>query len=120
MRTPRPFLGIFALALLLPLLLLACGGSDEPANGPSSERATAGPEGRASSGQTTARAENGRRQTIAYAQGHRRADEAKSLDSKHPAAHSPPPDGADPARNGPGSPGRPLQCHRRPGLEKKQ
>ena len=30
MRTPRLFLGIFALALLLPLLLLACGGSDEP------------------------------------------------------------------------------------------
>ena len=30
MRTTRPFLGIFALALLLPLLLLACGGSDEP------------------------------------------------------------------------------------------
>ena len=71
MRTPRPFLGIFALALLLPLLLLACGGSDEPANGPSSERPTAGPttevaepsptpratdepESRTSSGQTTA------------------------------------------------------------------
>ena len=71
MRTPRPFLGIFALALLLPLLLLACGGSDEPANGPSSERPTAGPttevaepsptpratdepESRISSGQTTA------------------------------------------------------------------
>ena len=30
MRTPRLFLGIFALALLLPLLLLACGGSEEP------------------------------------------------------------------------------------------
>ena len=43
MRTPRLFLGIFALALLLPLLLLACGGSDEPADGRSSERATAGP-----------------------------------------------------------------------------
>ena len=42
MRTPRLFLGIFALALLLPLLLLACGGSDEPTGG------------RASSGQTTA------------------------------------------------------------------
>ena len=66
MRTPRLFLGIFTLALLLPLLLLACGGSDEPANGPSSERATAEPtdlpdsqratdkpEGRSSSGQTT-------------------------------------------------------------------
>ena len=54
MRTARLFLGIFALALILPLLLLACGGSDEPADGPSSERATAVPEGRASSGQTTA------------------------------------------------------------------
>ena len=43
MRTPRLFLGIFALALLLPLLLLACGGSGEPADGPSSERATAEP-----------------------------------------------------------------------------
>ena len=43
MRTPRLFLGIFALALLLPLLLLACGGSDEPTDGPSSERATAEP-----------------------------------------------------------------------------
>ena len=41
MRTPRLFLGVIALALILPLLLLACGGSDEP-------------EGRASSGQTTA------------------------------------------------------------------
>ena len=30
MRTPRLFLGVFALALILPLLLLACGGSDEP------------------------------------------------------------------------------------------
>ena len=40
MRTPRLFLGIFALAMLLPLLLLACGGSDEPRDGPSSERAT--------------------------------------------------------------------------------
>ena len=43
MRTPRLFLGIFALALLLPLLLLACGGSDEPADEPSSERATVEP-----------------------------------------------------------------------------
>ena len=41
MRTTRLFLGIFALALLLPLLLLACGGSDEPTDGPSSERSTA-------------------------------------------------------------------------------
>ena len=43
MRKPRLYLGVFALALLLPLLLLACGGSDEPADGPSSERATAEP-----------------------------------------------------------------------------
>ena len=43
MRKPRLYLGVFALALLLPLLLLACGGSDEPAEGPSSERATAEP-----------------------------------------------------------------------------
>ena len=44
MRTSRLFLGIFALALLLPLLLLlACGGSDEPTDVPSSERATAEP-----------------------------------------------------------------------------
>ena len=35
MTTPRLFLGIFALALLLPLLLLACGGSDEPTDGTS-------------------------------------------------------------------------------------
>ena len=68
MRTPRLSLGVFALALILPLLLLlACGGSDEPTDGPSSERATDEPtdlpdseratdepEGRASSGQTTA------------------------------------------------------------------
>ena len=43
MRTPRLYLGILALALLLPLLLLACGGSDEPTDGPSSERATGEP-----------------------------------------------------------------------------
>ena len=42
MRTSRLFLGVFALALLMPLLL-ACGGSDEPTDGPSSERATAEP-----------------------------------------------------------------------------
>ena len=52
MRTPRLFLGIFALALLLPLLLLACGGSDEPTAGPSSERATDEPETPASPGRT--------------------------------------------------------------------
>ena len=43
MRTPRLFLGIFALALRLPLLLLACGGSGELTGGRSSRRATAGP-----------------------------------------------------------------------------
>ena len=66
MRTPRLFLGVFALALLMPLLLLACGGSDELTDGPSSERATAEPtnlpdseratdepEGRSSSEQTS-------------------------------------------------------------------
>ena len=41
MRTPRLLLGVFALALLLPLLLLACGGSDEPTDRPA--RATAEP-----------------------------------------------------------------------------
>ena len=45
MRTPRLFLGIFALALILPLLLLACSSSDEPADGPSSEPTTAKEEG---------------------------------------------------------------------------
>ena len=43
MRTPRLFLGVIALALILPLLLLACGGSEKPTDGPSSERATAEP-----------------------------------------------------------------------------
>ena len=42
MRTSRLSLGIFALVLLMSLLL-ACGGSDEPTDGPSSERATAEP-----------------------------------------------------------------------------
>ena len=42
MRTPSLFMGVFALALILPLLL-ACSGSDEPADGPTSERATAAP-----------------------------------------------------------------------------
>ena len=36
-------LGIFALALILPLMLLACGGSDEPTDGTSQERSTAEP-----------------------------------------------------------------------------
>ena len=43
MTTPRLFLGIFALTLLLPLLMLACGGSDEPTDEPAAERATAAP-----------------------------------------------------------------------------
>ena len=45
MRTPRLFLGVFALALILPLLLLACSGSDELADGPSSEPITTKEEG---------------------------------------------------------------------------
>ena len=44
MRTPKLFLGISALALILPLMmLLACGGPDEPTDGTSQERATAEP-----------------------------------------------------------------------------
>ena len=39
MRTPSLFIGVFALTLIL--LLLACRGSDEPTDGPSSERSTA-------------------------------------------------------------------------------
>ena len=45
MRTPRLFLGVFAFALILLCLLLACGGSDELADGPSSEPTTAKEEG---------------------------------------------------------------------------
>ena len=41
MRTPRVFLGVFAFALIPPLLLLACGGSDEPADGSYQEPTTA-------------------------------------------------------------------------------
>ena len=44
-RTPRLFLGVFALALIPLCLLLACGGSDEPADGSSSEPTTAKEEG---------------------------------------------------------------------------
>ena len=36
MRTPHLFLGTFALALILSLLLVACGGSGEPADGAAS------------------------------------------------------------------------------------
>ena len=36
MRTPRLFLGIFALTLLLPLLLLACGAP--PRRGPGGDQ----------------------------------------------------------------------------------
>ena len=43
MRTPRLFLGVIALALILPLLLLACGGSEEPTDESSSKRTTAEP-----------------------------------------------------------------------------
>ena len=43
MRTPKLFLGIFALALILPLMLLACGGPDEPTDGTSQERSTDAP-----------------------------------------------------------------------------
>ena len=45
MRRPRLFLGVFALALILLSLLLACSNSDEPADGPSSEPTTAKEEG---------------------------------------------------------------------------
>ena len=43
MRAPRLFLGVFAFALILLSLLLACGGSDEPTDGPSSEPTAAEP-----------------------------------------------------------------------------
>ena len=79
MRTPRLFLGIFALALRLPLLLLACGGSGELTDG------------WAILGTGHRRAHNGSRRTVAHAQGYRQT-----------------PAGADLARNGPGSAGRPL------------
>ena len=45
MRTPRLFLGVFGLLLILLCLLLACGDSDELADGPSSEPTTAKEEG---------------------------------------------------------------------------
>ena len=108
MTKPKLFLGLFALALILPLLLLACGGSDEPTDRPSSERATAAPEGSASSWTDHRGADNGKRRTVAHACGHRRADIC---------GHRRAPDGADLVRNGPGSVGRLLQRHRRPKLE---
>ena len=43
MRTPKLFLGIFALALILPLMLLACGGSWASLDEPTEERSTAEP-----------------------------------------------------------------------------
>ena len=52
MRTPRLFLGVIALALILPLLLLACGGSDEPTDRPA--RATAEPTDMPDSARATA------------------------------------------------------------------
>ena len=45
MRTPPLFLGIFVMVLILLCLLLACGGSDELADGPSSDPTTAKEEG---------------------------------------------------------------------------
>ena len=45
MRGSRLFLGVFALALILLSLLLACSSSHEPADGPSSEPTTAKEEG---------------------------------------------------------------------------
>ena len=43
MRTPRLFLGIFVITLIVPLLMAACGGPDAQTNGQSSERAPAEP-----------------------------------------------------------------------------
>ena len=40
MRTPRHFLGFFTFALILPMLLLACSGSDEPTSVPSTAAPT--------------------------------------------------------------------------------
>ena len=45
MRTPRLFLGVFALGLLILCVLLSCGGSVEAADWPSSEPTTAKEEG---------------------------------------------------------------------------
>ena len=45
MRTPRLFLGVLALGLLLLCLLLSCGGSVEAADGPSSDPTTAKEDG---------------------------------------------------------------------------
>ena len=40
MRTPRHFLGFLTFALILPMLLLACSGSDEPTSVPSTAAPT--------------------------------------------------------------------------------
>ena len=78
MKTTCLFLGVFALALILPLLLVACDGSDEPTDGPSSGQATA---------------------ALAT---------AGAGPSATPTATARTADGANLARNGPGSAGRPL------------
>ena len=82
MRTPKLYLGIFALALILPLMLMACGGPDEPTDGtsqerstaeptdlPDSERATDEPETPASPGRTPSRPESGDAPTATDAPG---------------------------------------------------
>ena len=107
MRTPRPFLGIFALALLLPLLLLACGGSDEPANGPSSERATAEPTDLPDSERATYEPETpaspGRTPSTTGS-----GAAPNATDAPEPVPATVPPAEPTSARNGPGSAGRPL------------
>ena len=84
MRTPRLFLGLFAFALILPLLLLACGGSEEPTDESSSERATAEPttEGAEPSPRPRPRPTVGLTPAATA-----RANEAKGVSHEHPAAH---------------------------------
>ena len=110
MRTPRLFLGIFALALLLPLLLLACGGSDEPTDGPSSERATAEPTDLPDSERPTDEpGDAGLPRTDAFhARVRGRAHCHQRTCGCHSAAR-----GLRLRRDGPGSPGCPLQRHGR-------